>query len=449
MSDYKPSDGTDWRYWTRGFPARDQSSIIRHSLAFVSAVAYLMAINVLVSIASLLSRKARGQPTRTTGLTVFAIGPFSSENWSMAHMEALCKADAVKNVYLFTPDDYKAVAKLKYVTHSPRLSAWFGDGIARVLGAWRLARTVQPDLVIGYHLPWNGLMALLIARISAARVAYFSVGGPPELIGGGIYSEHALFSRLGRENSFIEGRLISLLRKFDAIFTMGTRSRDFFLALNLDTPAIPIAVGINDTRFSSRDSISRANVEFDLVSVGRLSMIKQTDKFLQIVASLEQNGRHVHAAVVGDGDQLEKLQALARELDISDRVRFFGWVDDVEEILKRSKVFVMTSASEGLPHSLIEAMLTGMPAIVPNVGEIGDLVESGLNGYLIMENDTESFVSSARSLLDDPENLERFGVAARSSALRYTVDERVLVWNEALNRIVTDSAQDQSAYDPE
>ena len=367
----------------------------------------------------------------------------------MAHMEALCKADAVKNVYLFTPDVYKTVAKLEYVTHSARLSAWFGDGIARVIGAWRLARTIQPDLVIGYHLPWNGLMALLIAMRSAAKAAYFSVGGPPELIGGGIYSEHALFSKLNRENAYVEGRLIKLLREFDAILTMGTRSRDFFLSLAVDTPAIPVAVGINDTRFSSRDSTGRDNAEFDLVSVGRLSAIKQTDEFLKIVAALEQDGRPVDAAVVGDGDQRESLQALARELNISDRVRFFGWVDDVEGILKRSKVFMMTSASEGLPHSLIEAMLTGMPAIVPNVGEIGDLVASGMNGYLIMENDTQSFVSDTRSLLDDPENLEQFGEAARRSALHYTVDERVLVWNDALDRIMKSSAQSQSAYDPE
>jgi glycosyltransferase involved in cell wall biosynthesis len=364
-------------------------------------------------------------------------------------MEALCKADAVKHVYLFTPDAYKTVAKLNYVTHSPRLSAWFGDGIARVIGAWRMARTIQPDLVIGYHLPWNGLMALLIARRSAAKTAYFSVGGPPELIGGGIYSEHALFSRLNRENAYIEGRLINLLREFDAILTMGTRSRDFFSSLEIDTPAIPVAAGINDTRFSSRDSTDRANAEFDLVSVGRLSAIKQTDEFIKLVAGLEQDGRPVYAAIVGDGDQLANLQALATELNVSDRVRFFGWVDDVEDILKRSKVFVMTSASEGLPHSLIEAMLTGMPAIVPNVGEIGDLVASGLNGYLIMESETQSFVSNARLLLDDSDNLEQFGIAARRSALRYTVDERVFVWNDALDRIMTSSADNQSAYDPE
>ena len=445
MNTSKISEEADRRYWTRGFADRNDSSFVRHSLAFVTAISYLTAVKVLVSLASLFSRSAKVKSTRTTGLTIFAIGPFFSENWSMAHMEALCKADAVRNVYLFTPDEYKALDKLKYVTHSTRLSSWFGDGIARVIGAWRLAKTIQPDLVIGYHLPWNGLMALLIARKAAAKTAYFSVGGPPELIGGGIYSEHALFSRLGKENAYIQSRLIRLLREFDAILTMGTRSRDFFLSLKVGTPVIPVAVGINDTRFSSRDSTGRAGAEFDLVSVGRLSAIKQTDKFLKIVAALEQDGRPVNAAIVGDGDQLENLQILARKLEISDSVHFFGWVDDVEEVLKRSKIFVMTSASEGLPHSLIEAMLTEMPAIVPNVGEIGDLVVSGLNGYLILQNDIQAFASNARSLLDDSETLQQFGMAARRSALHYTVDERVLIWNDAFDRIMTNIAQGQSA----
>ena len=146
----------------------------------------------------------------------------------MAHMEALCKADLIDNVYLFSPAAYKKVAKLHYVTHSPGLAAWFGEGIARILNAWKLARKIRPDLVIGYHLPWNGLMALLLAARTRSRAAYFSVGGPPELIGGGIYSEHALFSRLAREDAYVEKLLIALLGKFDVILTMGTRSQAFF-----------------------------------------------------------------------------------------------------------------------------------------------------------------------------------------------------------------------------
>ena len=259
-------------------------------------------------------------------------------------------------------------------------------------------------------------MALLIAKRSAAKVAYFSVGGPPEIIGGGIYSEHALFSRLTRESPYIENLFRGLLREFDAILTMGTRSRDFFRSLETGPPAIPIAVGINDTHFSARESDSAANFEFDLVSVGRLSAIKQTDKFLRIVAELDKGGRNIRAAVVGDGDQMDNLQSLARELGVIESIQFFGWIDNVEEILQRSKIFVMTSASEGLPHSLIEAMLTEMPAIVPDGGEIGDLVVNGSNGFLVPDNRPQSFADRAAGLLDSPENIKRFGMAARHAA---------------------------------
>ena len=439
MNRNESTTGPDWRYWTRGFRDKTDTSLVQHYLAFFVAIAYLTTVRVLVSCASLLSRKTKELPMAKSELIVFAIGPFFSENWSMAHMEALCRADAVKCVYLFTPAPYKDIAKLRYVSHSRRLSAWFGDGIARVIGAWRLARKHRPDLVIGYHLPWNGLMALVTAKLANSKAAYFSVGGPPEIIGGGIYSEHALFARLARESEYIQGLFIKLLRKFDAILTMGTRSQDFFHSLQIDTQAIPIAVGINDARFSEREPASIASAEFDLVSVGRLSAIKQTDILLQIVAELEQNGIVVQAAIVGDGDQLEYLQTLARELGIADRIRFIGWVDNVQEILQRSKLFVMTSASEGLPHSLIEAMLTGMPVIVPDVGEIGDLVEDGLSGYLIRDNSTQDFAAKAEEMLSDSATMQRFGTAARRAALKYTVGERVVVWNDALDRIITNS----------
>ena len=188
----------DRDYWTRGFSKSNDQSALSHGVTKLAAVAYLGLIQLLYSLFSLSFRTRPRDIESVRGLTVFAIGPFFSENWSMAHMEALCKADRIADVHLFTPAPYKKIEKLHYVTHSPRLSAWLCDGVARFVSAWQLIRKIQPDLIIGYHLPWNGLTTLLLAARARASAAYFSVGGPPELIGGGIYSEHALFSRLRR-----------------------------------------------------------------------------------------------------------------------------------------------------------------------------------------------------------------------------------------------------------
>ena len=84
--------------------------------------------------------------------------------------------------------------------------------MARIWTAAAEIRRSQPDLIIGYHLPWNGLAALLLARFCRSRAFYFSVGGPAEFIGGGCYSEHALFSRIGRESPALEKRFVRLIR---------------------------------------------------------------------------------------------------------------------------------------------------------------------------------------------------------------------------------------------
>ena len=425
--------GFDRRYWTAGFHQPSSNSFLQHILVKLVCIAYLSIVGILHLALSLRLRKKPTDKSHEEGITVFAIGPFFSENWSMAHMEALCKADIVKTVHLFTPARYKPIEKLQYVTHQPRAAAWFGSGVARALSAFRLAIKIRPNLVIGYHLPWNGLISLLVAKSIGSKAVYFSVGGPPEIIGGGIYSEHPLFSRLRREDPYIERLLISLLRKFDGILTMGTRSQNFFRNFFDTIPIVPLAVGINDRRFSSDRRRNGSVVEFDLVSVGRLSKIKRIDKFLQIIARLAENGTIVRAAIVGDGEQMDRLRTLAVDLQIVDKVRFLGWIDNVEEILTHSKIFVMTSSSEGLPHSLIEAMLTGLPAIVPQVGEIGDLVKDKSNGHVVANID--EFVDRISTLLASDSMLAQFGVNARTSALKYTIDPRIDIWNNTLERL--------------
>ena len=92
----------------------------------------------------------------------------------------------------------------------------------------------------------------------------------------------------------------------------------------------------------------------------------------------------------------------------------------------------MTSASEGLPHSLIESMMAGLPAVVSNVGEMSDLVENGQTGFLAPPGDPATFASRIRDLLANPELLSKCGERATSRAARYSVNGRTKIWNELL-----------------
>jgi glycosyltransferase involved in cell wall biosynthesis len=331
-----------------------------------------------------------------------------------------------------TLEAFASKPKREFVVFPASVARRFGAGIARAVAAFRYARREKPDLIIGYHLPWNGAIALLAARMTGCKVFYFAVGGPAELIGGGRYSEHALFSRLDADSEFIENRLLNLAGRFDAILTMGTKSASWFRAETGIDAVHPVAVGIDTSIFSQARQSSAADRRYDVITVGRHSRIKRLDVLLDAVALLVQQGVRVRLALVGDGELRPALETQVAELGISDSVSFVGWVDDVHAYLHDARIFSMTSASEGLPHSLIESMMAGLPAVVSDVGEMSDLVENGQTGFLAPPGDPVTFARRIRELLASPELLSKCGERATSRAARYSVNGRTKIWNELL-----------------
>jgi glycosyltransferase involved in cell wall biosynthesis len=361
---------------------------------------------------------------------VLAVGPFYSGNWVAAHLEPLAAAQTVARVLVITPEAYTRIDHLEYLTPPGWLRRLTGMSVARAAQALVTAIRRRPDVVIGYHLPWNGVVALLAGRLAGARTLYFSVGGPAEIAGGGLYSEHALFSRQGREQPGAERGLLRLVERFDAVLTMGSDGERYLRAQGVRTPIVPVSVGVSAARFDAAGGHARADEpQYDLITVSRLARIKRVDLFLDVVARLAEQRPDVTAIIVGDGEQRAHLAAMIERLGIDKNVRLAGWCSDVGPLLMQSRLFMMTSASEGLPLSVIEAMLCGLPAIVPNVGDLADLVRDGENGHLVPPGDVDSAARAAADLLADTPRRSAFGNAARRAALRYTVAECALRWD--------------------
>ena len=103
-------------------------------------------------------------------------------------------------------------------------------------------------------------------------------------------------------------------------------------------------------------------------------------------------------------------------MGIRDNIEFLGARNDVSEFLRLSKVFVLTSRSEGMSIALLEAMGCGVPPVAADVGELSDVVVSGVNGWLVRPNDVEEYVQRISELLDDPVRWQRLSNAAREAA---------------------------------
>ena len=133
-----------------------------------------------------------------------------------------------------------------------------------------------------------------------------------------------------------------------------------------------------------------------LLSVGDLNKNKNHRAVLDALAGLED--RNLHYVVCGRGPLKEELEAFAREKGLADRVRFVGYRNDIPAFYAMADVFVFPSFREGLSVSVMEAMASGLPIVCSRIRGNTDMVEDGVNGYLMEPGDPDSIVGALRRL---------------------------------------------------
>lgn len=157
-----------------------------------------------------------------------------------------------------------------------------------------------------------------------------------------------------------------------------------------------------------------ARDEAALLSVGRFTYPKDPETLLRAAARLPAGGWRLQ--LVGDGPDRERLEELQRELGLEHAVEFLGARDDVPALLAAASAFVLSSRSEGLPLSVIEAMAAGLPIVASDVGGLHELVEDGSSGLLVPAGDVDALADALRRLVADPAERQRLGNAARARA---------------------------------
>ena len=126
----------------------------------------------------------------------------------------------------------------------------------------------------------------------------------------------------------------------------------------------------------------------------------------------------VDLLMVGDGPLRGRFEALVVELGLAGRVHFLGVRDDVPDLLRAVDVFALTSLSEAASLTLMEAMASGLPVVVTDVGGNPELVRDGVEGRLVPRGDRRAIGSALLEVLDDPTLASAMGRAGRASADR-------------------------------
>ena len=125
--------------------------------------------------------------------------------------------------------------------------------------------------------------------------------------------------------------------------------------------------------------------------------------------------------MVGDGPERQNTEELARQLGVSQNVRFLGKQDAIEEILSVSDLFLMPSSSESFGLAALEAMACHVPVISSNTGGLPELNSQGVSGFLSDIGDTDDMAKHAIYILEDSSRLQSFKEAAFKRAQEFDI----------------------------
>jgi glycosyltransferase involved in cell wall biosynthesis len=210
---------------------------------------------------------------------------------------------------------------------------------------------------------------------------------------------------------------------FEACLAAGVSQRNCVLMEN----------GIDAEEYRRRQTTAQAKAALGYTSdcvlvgaVGRLEKEKAFDVLIGAVADLVAAGVDARLVIVGEGGDRPRLEALAADLGVRDRVSLPGWHAEVRAYYEAMDVFALSSLREGLPNVLLEAMALEVPVVATRVNGVPRVIRDGQDGILVDAGDRPGMAAALRILVTDPQRRESFRRAGRQTAeTRYSFATRM------------------------
>jgi glycosyltransferase involved in cell wall biosynthesis len=208
-----------------------------------------------------------------------------------------------------------------------------------------------------------------------------------------------------------------------AAIVVGAWQRELLLGEGVSPESIvwiPNAVPVEELRERAGDGPTREQLGIPasaplLIEVARFVPQKRQGEALRTVAALRERFGDVRVLFAGAGVTERDVEHDAEELG-ADWATFLGERDDVPALLRLADVAVLPSAGEGLPLSLIEAIVLGVPVVGTDVGDVSWLIHSTRAGICVPASDGDAFTEACAELLGDPELRRRLAAAGTAAA---------------------------------
>lgn len=264
--------------------------------------------------------------------------------------------------------------------------------------------------LIHCHLPWAGILG---------RLAGYFTGTPV------VYTEHNKWERYHRITFLFNKLTFRIQRHVIAVSSEVAGSIHRYY--HRPVPEVQVVLnGIDAARFArsclpDQQIRQHFNIPPNAIVIGVTCVFrpqKQLHLWLQVAAILTNNFKDVYFIIVGDGGLRTQLHQMAQELQLTERLFFAGLQQDVRPYLQAMDIFMMTSAFEGLPVALLEAMSMNCVPACTAAGGIPEIIQNDVNGLLVPLDQPLLLADGISRLLSDPLKIQQMKRAARETVVR-------------------------------
>ena len=271
----------------------------------------------------------------------------------------------------------------------------------------------KPDVILSF-IGKNNIMAILTSLRLGIPVLVSVRGEPNEEYYNGMMR-------------FLAKHLFKLAERV----ILQTRACMSFFPVSVQKKAIILKNPVNPVFFREPYQGER---EKTIVAVGRIDENKNHEMLIRAFAQLADEFPEYKLIIYGEGDKRSGLINLTKELNLSERISLPGNVDNVVDAIYKTRVFVLSSNTEGMPNTLIEAMLLGLTVVSTDCpcGGPAELIEHGVNGLLTPVGDEKMMKENLQYILENLQTADSMGSKARETCDIYRDEIVYGQWEECL-----------------
>ena len=251
-----------------------------------------------------------------------------------------------------------------------------------------------------------------------------------------IYTVHGFhfFKGAPKLNWMIYYTIECMMKKFtDVAITINSedyeRAKSFGIKKVYKTNGVGLDLSYyNPHLYDKEECRARFNIkkdDFVIAMIAEVNKNKNHAQMINAVAELVKDHHNIKVLCAGDGPLLESVKKDIEDRGLSNVISMLGFRTDINEIISCCDVGVLMSYREGLPRNIMELMAFGKPVIGTNIRGIRDLIEEGVNGYLVDTDDYMKTYYGINTLIDDRELLEKMSKNAYDKVKDYSVDSVV------------------------